>query len=310
MKKKTNSRKNKLLALFLSLMMATSTLAAFASCTDGDSSSSSSSSDEEQTEETVNDEGIITNADFETFNNNKGLNPIVTSVTGWTRSVNSATSGTALSSKAASGIIDTQDEAWADLTVSKLDKAASTLTEDEAKAKWDTMTTRDKLEYYKAWKNANDDDDITDLDFYESFNIDDEDLPLIKQDDNTLKAVENPRTHDWVEGAEVTKDDDGKTNTKILMLHIEYSNSSYAHLGTAQKFTSSTSVTVNAGTSANFSVWVKTSDLTCTTTSGEQADEVVDKGAYISITHSVGGKSLDPLQITNINTANVTDNNG
>ncbi|MBO7297576.1 MAG: hypothetical protein J6U60_00855 [Clostridia bacterium] len=310
MKKKTNSRKNKLLALFLSLMMATSTLAAFASCTDGDSSSSSSSSDEEQTEETVNDEGIITNADFETFNNNKGLNPIVTSVTGWTRSVNSATSGTALSSKAASGIIDTQDEAWADLTVSKLDKAASTLTEDEAKAKWDTMTTRDKLEYYKAWKNANDDDDITDLDFYESFNIDDEDLPLIKQDDNTLKAVENPRTHDWVEGAEVTKDDDGKTNTKILMLHNEYSNSSYAHLGTAQKFTSSTSVTVNAGTSANFSVWVKTSDLTCTTTSGEQADEVVDKGAYISITHSVGGKSLDPLQIKNINTANVTDNNG
>jgi hypothetical protein len=134
MKKKTNSRKNKLLALFLSLMMATSTLAAFASCTDGDSSSSSSSSDEEQTEETVKDEGIITNADFETFNNNKGLNPIVTSVTGWTRSVNSATSGTALSSKAASGIIDTQDEAWADLTTSKLDKAASALSEDEAKA--------------------------------------------------------------------------------------------------------------------------------------------------------------------------------
>ena len=311
MKKKTNSRKNKLLALFLSLMMATSTLAAFASCTDGDSSSSSSSSDEDKTEETVNDDGIITNSDFETFNNNDGLNPIVTSVTGWTRSVNSATSGTALSSKAASGVIDTQDTAWADLTTSNLDKAVNALTEDEAKAKWDTMTTRDKLEYYKAWKDANDDGDIKkDLSFYESFNIDDEDLPLLKQDDDTFTAVENPRTHDWVEGAEVTKDEDGKTNTKILMLHNEYSNSSYAHLGTAQKFTSSTSVTVNAGTSANFSVWVKTSDLTCTTTSGEQSDEVVDKGAYISITHSVGGKSLDPLQIKNINTENVTDNNG
>ena len=306
MKKKTNSRKNKLLALFLSLMMATSTLAAFASCTDGDSSSSSSSSDEDKTEETVNDDGIITNSDFETFNNNDGLNPIVTSVTGWTRSVNSATSGTALSSKAASGVIDTQDTAWADLTTSNLDKAASALTEDEAKAKWDTMTTRDKLEYYKAWKDANDDGNIKkDLSFYQSFNIDDEDLPLLKQDDDTFTAVENPRTHDWQPGAEVTKDEDGKTNTKILMLHNEYSNSSYAHWGTAQKFTSSTSVTVSAGTSANFSVWVKTSNLTCIYNSVEQLDKVVDKGAYISITHSVGGKSLDPLQIKNINTENI-----
>ena len=305
MKKKTNSRKKNLLALFMSLMMVTSTMTAFASCKDDDSSSSSSS--DETTEETVtSDDGLIKNADFETFNDNDGLNPIVTSVTGWTRSVNSATSGTALSSKSASGIIDTQDSAWKDLTTSNLDKPAKDLTEDEAKSKWDTMTVRDKLEYYKAWKDANDDDDITDLDFYQSFNIDDEDLPLIKQADDTLKAIDNPRTHDWAENKEIVEDEDGKTNTKILMLHNEYSNSTYAHLGTAQKFTSSTSVTVSAGTSANFSVWVKTSNLTCTTTSGEKAENVVDKGAYISITHSVGGKSLDPLEIKNINTESMS----
>ena len=311
--KKNYSRKKNLLAIFMSLMMATSTTVAFASCSNDSSSSSSSSSEESTESETFSDEGLVKNADFETYDDKDGLNPIVTSVTGWTRSVNSATSGTALSSKAASGIVDTQDDAWKNLTVSNLDKPAKELTEEEAKSKWDTMSVRDKLEYYSAWKDANDDDDdkdITDLSFYQSFNIDDEDLPLLKQDDETFTAVANPRTHDWVEGKEVTEDEDGKTNTKVLMLHNEYSNSSYAHLGTAQKFTSSTSVTVNAGTSANFSVWVKTSNLTCTTTSGDKTEEVVDKGAYISITHSVGGKTLDPLEVKNINTESVTENNG
>lgn len=309
MKKKTNSRKKNLLAIFMSLMMATSMMTAFASCKD-DSSSSSSSTSEETEKETVSDDGIIKNSDFETFDDKDGLNPIVTSVTGWTRSVNSATSGTALSSKSASGIIDTQDSAWKNLTESYLDKPASALTEDEAKSKWDSMSVRDKLEYYKAWKDANNDGDIDDLEFYQSFNIDDEDLPLIENADKTLVGIQNPRTHDYDPNAKIEEDEDGKTNTKVLMLHNEYSNSSYAHLGTAQKFTSSTSVTVSAGTSANFSVWVKTSNLTCTTTSGEKAENIVDKGAYISITHSVGGKSLDPLEIKNINTENTADNNG
>ena len=310
MKKKFNARKKNLLAIFMSLMMATSTVAAFASCKDDSSSSSSSSSNEETTTEDALDEGLIKNADFETFDDKDGLNPIVTNVTGWTRSLNSATSGSALSSKAASGIIDTQDSAWNNLTASNLDKPASQLSEDEAKSKWDSMSVRDKLEYYKAWKDANEEGELDELDFYQSFNIDDEDLPLLKQDDGSFTAIENPRTHDYKPGAEVKEDEDGKTNTKVLMLHNEYSNSTYAHLGTAQKYTSTTSVTVSAGTTANFSVWVKTSDLTCTTTSGEQADYVVDKGAYISITHSVGGKTLAPLEIKNINTDGVVDNNG
>ena len=311
MKTNTNSRKKKLLALFLSLLMGTSTMAAFASCTDDDSSTDNSDSTTE-TEETDEENLVITNGDFETFNNKDGLNPIVTSVTGWTRSVNSATSGTALSSKAASGIIDTADEAWDDLTTSKLTGTnPSALTEEQAKEKWDTMSTRDKLEYYKAWKDANSDGKIAeDLDFYESFNIDDEDLPLLVSEAGEKTAIANPRTHDYNASEAITENEYGKTNTKVLMLHNEYSNSSYDSLGTAQKFTASSTVTVNAGTSAKFSVWVKTSNLTATNTAGETVTDIVDKGAYISITHSVGGKSLDPLTIKNINTAGVTENNG
>ncbi len=312
MKTNTNSRKKKLLALFLSLLMGTSTMAAFASCTDDSSSSTDSSDSTTETEETDEEDLVITNGDFETFDDKDGLNPIVTSVTGWTRSVNSATSGTALSSKAASGIIDTADDAWADLTTTKLTGTnPSALTEEQAKEKWSTMSTRDKLEYYAAWKKANSNGKIAEkLDFYESFNIDDEDLPLNVSEAGEKTAIANPRTHDYDPNKAVAEDEYGKTNTKVLMLHNEYSNSSYSDLGTAQKFTSSTTVTVKAGTSAKFSVWVKTSDLTCTNTAGETVTDIVDKGAYISITHSVGGKSLDPLTVKNINTAGVTENNG
>ena len=298
-------KKKNLLALFLSLMMATSTMAAFASCKDNDDSSSS---DDTTTEETTNDDGLVLNADFETFSNKKGLTPIVTSVTGWTRSVNTATSGTALSSKADSGIIDTQDSAWKDLTESNLTgKKPADLTVDEAKELWDTMSTKDKLEYYKAWKDANPKGDIDeDLSFYEAFNIDTADLLQISDNDgNNTVQIENPRTHDYVQGQEVTEDENGKTNTKVLMLRNDYSASSGNYIGTAQKYTSTSTVTVESGTTAKFSVWVKTSNLR-----DMRNEEVVDKGAYIQITHTIGGTTLSPLVVKNINTEGVTENNG
>ncbi|MBQ3221002.1 MAG: hypothetical protein IJB34_03480 [Clostridia bacterium] len=307
MRNNNTSRKKKFLALLLSALMASSTVVALASCEEDTSSSSSSSS---STEEVATDTSgyPVTNAGFQTFTSNGGLNLIGTSVNGWTRSVNSATSGTALSSKAASGIVDITDKNWKDLTTSALTgKKASELTEEEAASLWDTMTAKDKLDYYAAWKDndANDDRNLSDLDFYQAFNIDNEDLPLVKDGDN-LVPLANPLTHDYQAGADLTAKD---ANNKVLMIHNEYSNSTYTDLGTAQKFTSSSSVTVRAGTSAKFSVWVKTSNLTCTSTDGS-SQPVVDKGAYVSVTHTVGGKTLDPLVVKNINTEGVTANNG
>lgn len=291
-----NSRKNKFLALFLSVMMGASATAALASCTDSTDSSDSSSSSSSSTTSTPKDDGLVTNAGFETFDKNDGLNLIGTSATGWTRSVNSTTSGSALSSKAASGIIDTAATAWDNLTKSNLTGGVTpaALTEEQAAAQWSTLSAKDKLEYYEAWKDAdtNDKKDVDDLDFYEAFNIDAEDLP----------TVENPRTHDWTADAEAE-------NTNVLMIHNEYSNTTYTSFGTAQKYTSSSTVTVPVSSNAEFSLWVKTSNLTSTTTGGaEQA--AVDKGAYIRITHTLGGTTLDPLEIKNINTDGVTENNG
>lgn len=291
-----DSRKKKFLALFLSVMMGASATAALASCTDSTDSSDSSSSSSSSTTSTPKDDGLVTNAGFETFDANDGLNLIGTSATGWTRSVNSTTSGSALSSKAASGIIDTAATAWDNLTKSNLTGGVTpaALTEEQASAQWSTLSAKDKLEYYEAWEDSNTDDeaDVSDLDFYESFNIDAEDLP----------TVANPRTHDWTADAEAE-------DTNVLMIHNEYSNTTYTSFGTAQKYTSSSTVTVPASSNAEFSVWVKTSELKSTTTGGaEQA--AVDKGAYIRITHTLGGTTLDPLEVKNINTDGVTENNG
>ncbi|MBQ7879565.1 MAG: hypothetical protein IJ317_02840 [Clostridia bacterium] len=279
-------RKNKFLALCLSVMMLSSTAAALAACAEDETTTDDGSTSTESTESTSTpkDTGIIKNMGFE-LDETDAEKPIITSVTGWTRAVNSATSGSALSSKAASGVIDTAN--WDDLTTSNLgDLTIDGLVADEEKAaaNWDKLTTKDKLEYYEAWEEANKDDDekdIEDLEFYQSFNIDAEDLPAA--------TVANPGTHD----AENTDD------TSVLMIHNEYSNSTYDSFGTAQKFTSSSTVTVTAGTRAEFSVWVKTSDLTSTNSYGDE-QPAVNKGAYISVTNTVGGKTMDPVEIVNI----------
>jgi len=295
MRTKNNFRRKNLLALCLSAMMLGTTVAGLAACNDG----SSSSSDDKVTESTKKTVGLVQNADFETDKLDDDT-PIVTSSTGWSRSLNSGSSGSARASQSASGIIDTAADAWKNLTQSKVENAAS-LSDADAEAKWDEMSVWDKLAFYKDWEDReeNDDKKLSSLSFYQSFNIDFDDIPTL---------TENPLTHNF--DASSTE----KQDSKILMIHNEYSSSKsstpqYKEAGTAQKYTSSSSVKVAAGTSAQFSVWVKTADLTTAWTDGS-TQPAVDRGAYISITHSVGGKTMDPLLVKNINTEGVEENNG
>lgn len=281
MKRSFKNRKA-LLALCLSGLMLTST-AALASCKGSSTTDSSSSSSSSSTSSTVKDTGLITNSKFET-DLLKSTKPMATTATGWSRTV----IGNAVSSKAASGVIDTSEEGWKTLTGSYFEdpEKAKKLTEEEAKKDWDKLTAPDKLNYYEAWKDANDDNDKTiekDLSFYESINIALRDIPTV-----------NPGV---APGSE-------EKDTKVLMIHNENPEASstsatYKKLGTAQKFTSSSTVTVPAGASAQFSVWVKTANLESSGTDG-QPQEAVGKGAFISVTHSVGGTSLPAYEVTNI----------
>lgn len=290
MKKSYSKSKKNFLALLLSVLMVTSCAAAFSSCSDDTNADDSSSSSAESTDTSVNDNGLIKNANFKTANTNDGLNPIVTSVTGWSRSVNSGASGnSASSSTAQSGIIDTSAEAWENLT--RLEKNVEVSVE-VAKANWDSFSVNEKLAYYEYWKEQNPDDKNnikTKLsDFYQSFNIDQDDIPTV-----------NPGTH-------YAEDEDGDDN--VLMIH----NQASKDIGTSQKFTSSSTVTVPAGAAAKFSVWVKTAELSAVDSDNEKQD-VIGKGAYVRVTHSVGNTSLPAFEIKNINTEEVNpdgDNNG
>ena len=287
------NRKNKLLALLMALMM-TSSFAALAACKDTTDSSSSDDTTTDTTP-TETDDSRINNGSFEFVNRNNGKSLIVTSPTGWSRSTNSATSGTALSSSSASGIIDTDSEAWDNFTKSSLpDGTAAPKTADEARGLWSQMSAYDKLTFYKAWDDADYDEKIEDQDFYDAskdkFNVDIDDVPV----DKDGKVIENPGTH---------PQDGEEKDTNVLMLHNAYKGG----VGTAQRFTSSSTITLQSGTSAKISLWVKTSNMTYN--NGNTA--MSDRGAYIGISHTVGGKTLDQMQVKNINTTlmNLPDEN-
>lgn len=290
MKKSYSKSKKNFLALLLSVLMVTSCAAAFSSCGESTVDSSSSSSEAEDTSTSVNDTGLIKNANFKTADTNKGLNPIVTSVTGWSRSLNSSTSGSSASSSSAqSGIINTEAKAWEDLT--RLEKNVE-IPVEIAKESWEDFSVNEKLAYYEYWKEQNPDDKNnikTKLkDFYQAFNIDKDDIPTV-----------NPGTH-YAAGEE--------EDTNVLMIHNQASKDA----GTSQKYTSSSTVTVPAGAAAEFSVWVKTAELK-TVNANNEAQDAVGKGAYVRVSHSVGGKSMSDFEVKNINTAIVNpngDNNG
>ncbi|MBQ8374567.1 MAG: hypothetical protein IJX98_03200 [Clostridia bacterium] len=281
----TQNRKKKLLALFLSLMMISSTAAAFAACNE---ETDETPDDETTAEETLTETGSpnISNGSFEygfTASRDKGTKLIVTAPTGW----GSVSSGSNPSSSSASGIVDTAEAAWNNMTQTKLpDSAQFPTTEAEAEALWSEMSAYDKLKFMDAWEDADHDEDVEDLSFYDeetdAFNVAFDKLP---------EAEVNPGTHD-----------SQSTETNVLMIHNTRSDDN----GTAQKYTGSTTVTLSSGTSAKLSVWVKTANLTF----GGGQNVIGQRGAYIGISHSVGGQTLDQFQVKNIDTAGVTENNG
>lgn len=302
MKTMNKNRKSKFLALLLSVMMVSSLGAAFASCKDETDSSSDSSSSSSSSTSDKTDTGLLKNANFD-FTTVNSKNAIGTSVTGWSRSLNSVASGSAPGSEAASGVLNTDAEHWEYLTTSNYtDEQIQAMAKEEgnkeAVSKWDTFHLKDKLAFYDAWKDANKDGSISkDFSKYESLNVDEDDIP----------TVANPGTRKVNEGEEL--------DSNILMIHNQKNKSSSVQntQGTAQKYTSNSTITIPTGSSAEFSVWVKTVDLKCST-SNDVSQPAVGKGAYVRLTHSVGGKALDPFEVKNINTeamdASEKDENG
>lgn len=278
---------------FLALLMAAFTLTtAFALTACNDDETDSSGSSDAETVEPATDTSRIKNGSFEYFTSSD-TTLIATSVNNWSNAANVAPSGQASASQTASGIIDTDEDAWKNLTESS---GKSFATEDEAAANWDELSANDKLKFIQDWEEDenNDERKLTDLSFYDAktddFNIEYEDVP----------TCANPGTH------YATADE---KNSHVLMIHNSYDNR-----GTAQKYTASSDIVLAAGTAAELSMWVKTSDLTyADNKTGETQDVIGLRGAYISITQQIGSVTLDNVYVKNIDTEAINpdgDDNG
>ena len=263
--RKTKS-KNKLVALLLTAFVASASAGVLTACSKKSDKTKVDQS-EISTDQTT-DVSRIKNGSFE-FDAAKETTPIVTSPKSWSRS-------SVLTSKAASGVIDTETSAWDKLTKTG---GITPANESEAESKWSEMNVYDRLQYIKTWKESNKNKSVDDLKFYKDhYNISADDIPA-----NDV----NPGTHYTESDVAAGK------NTKVLMIRNKYTSSS----GTAQSFTSSSSLTLPAGTSAKVSLWVKTSQLTYYYHNGEKQSENQDlavlknRGAYIGISRTVAGNS-------------------
>lgn len=274
-----HSNKTKLIRRGFALIALSCTVAfsatALAACDDDDDDTSTSKTDNCK----------IANGNFEYYSDDDFLS-VINSPDSWTKSVgNDGNGNSASSSIKASGIINTDEELWTEMTTS----THTATSVSDAENNWDDMTVKDRLYFYEQiedgdYEDSDDIDELSDFDLYEdyTYGIDYDDLP----------DCENP----------LTRDGAAEDESSVLMIH-NYRTDGY---GTAQKYTSSTTITLEKNTSAVFSVWVKTEDLTYN--DGKTVGG--NRGAYIGITHTVGDVTMDEMQITDIDTSSVTENNG
>jgi hypothetical protein len=294
----------------------------FTGCDDDDTDSTT----------TKTDNCAIANGNFEYYTDDDELKLIV-SPSSWTKSVDSLLGSSASASTMESGIINTEQNHWTSMTTSAkpfdFEKYKKTSGDDTyydvkaafaaAKKVWTDMSIYDRLKFYEQAEDALDDyNDVKDAslamtDFYYysdyTYTVDWDDVPGTEYEDaDTEKTFTNPGTHNgfavydeatdtysWVDkdGKAVTCDTSAE-ESGVLMINNYRTDGN----GTAQKYTSSTTVTLEPGKAAELSVWVKTQNLTY----ANGQDVIANRGAFIGVTNSVGGQALDQMQIKNINT--------
>lgn len=297
----SKKRRLKYIAVAVALSASFTAMSFAAACTNNE---------EEETPppaKTKEDLQLLKNGNFEFFNvpekEKDGNEPVylINTPNSWTHG------GT--SSSAMSGIVDTNKTAWEAITAETL---AETLDANNA-LKPSDKNYKEQYVDYNGMKSG----DIPYADTYAALNYKEEEAEE-GDTDPRKEFLANPGTHYNIEGndtsgyfyknekgedVKVYKNDEGdffldkdfkETFTNVLMLH-NYSSS--AHNGISQNY-SSVSIDMPANTAAEVSVWVKTSNLLF-----QQGTEVVqDRGAYISVSHTVGGTTLDDFTISCINT--------
>ncbi len=300
-------RRGTLVALSAALC-ATLTLGMLAAC--GGTEGGNGDTDEEEEEQTVSatDTQLLRNGNFEYFSERdtqlKDKRSFISSPTSW-----SFTSGSP-SSITASGIVNTEEwaneltksayslvpegaEAEIGTNESSTTFTAKELTEDvaaNAEAHWEEASVYDRLLFYKYYGVDSKDEFSLYGDY--KYSIDYEDVQYLKSDFTDKDKLPTPRT-----GAK-------SGENSVLMIHNKRISDDV--LGTAQYYTSSTTITIEAGAAAEISVWVRTDDLyhwfDAEHTVGDKEEVQSKGGAYIGVINTVGGQTLPEMQIKNIRT--------
>ncbi len=284
------TRKMRIATLLLAFLMVLSFCAfIFAACANTDS-------DDDETSETRTDTQAFANANFEYFDDSDG-SYLIGNAESWTNGTVSNSSGTSSSSSVPkSGIVDTAFD-WGDENDGFYNAYQTYLYYNDLEENDPDSPELEDAEYYTDIDNHydipgwdviktkyadNDDYDLTDAD----------DIEALQGEINQAAHELNPGTH-WTGSADQAALDE-ENGTHVLMLHNYRSNDR----GTAQRYTSS-SITVAAGTTVKFSVWVKTAQLTYA--EGTVVDG--DRGAYIAVSNTVGGATQDAYVVRNIDTS-------
>lgn len=283
---KTKQAKKRLIAVFSVALAASLSIGALAAC-----APDSGDDDDDDTSVTKTDTQLIKNGNFEFYTESTVKDKLkkltlINSPNNWTRSTGSDTNGSAPTSDASSGIVNTAE--WDYFTRPGRPFADV----EDALAHWEdeNVTAYDRIKFYE----DNDIDSSDDFEYYSDYKyaIDWDDISGFWDTETNTAKVANPGTHGAAED-----------ENSVLMIHnSKVTNSVY---GTAQYYTSSTTVSLEAGTAAEFSVWVKTSNLV----HWENAAATEGCGAYIGVTNTVGSTTLDQMQVKNINTETLNPSN-
>ncbi|MDE7076246.1 MAG: hypothetical protein K2O62_02870, partial [Clostridia bacterium] len=262
--------------------------------------------DEDDKTTTKLDSQVIKNGNFEFYSDNKGLYPI-SNPENWTGGTNGS------SSASMSGVIDTAKKRWdyiTDATLPQTLKDNNDLKSDDENKKDYNGALADDMPYknpHEATKSSASDEDKAYISnpFTHKYSYDSEGKIIDSADGSVVTTYED-------EDGKLYLDEKLETplETSVLMIH-NYRSSYYT--GTEGYFNSSTTTTLEAGTAAEISLWVKTSDLYFDGATGTRTAIEAERGAYIKVNTQVGGNSLDSFIIKNINTEKLnTDgaNNG
>jgi len=279
----TKRTKKRLITAMSVMLAASCAVGALAACGE---TTPSDDDDDDNTSVAATDTQLIKNGNFEFYTEAKETDRLkklnlISSPDSWSRTTASDGSGSAPTSESASGIVNTAD--WDYFT--RPGRPFESV--EDALANWtnESVTAYDRIKFYDENKISSKDD----FEYYDDYKytIDYDDIKNFYGDNTIL--VQNPLTHD----------SESEEKSVLMIQNKKKSTSSGQTVyGTAQYYSSSTTVTVPTGAAAELSLWVKTSNLV----HWEELEAKSGCGAYIEVANTVGGSTLDKLQIKNINT--------